>query len=290
MPQIGFVGLGVMGERMAGHLVDSGHAVIVWNRSPGKSDALQSKGASVAQSLAELAPACGVIFICVSRTEDVEQVITELLKSVKPNTLFVDHSTIEPTAAKKIASLLESKGHRFIDAPVTGGEKGAIEGTLTVFCGGHREDFEFAKPIMEAYGRNVRLVGESGSGQLMKMANQISVALCVLAMSECLVFAHKAGLDLSECIELIGAGAGASWSLANYGPKVVSRDWAPGFAVDLQQKDLRYALETAREIGASLPGTALTHQLFAALQYAGRGADATPALFEVIEGLSGGSN
>jgi 3-hydroxyisobutyrate dehydrogenase len=287
MPQVGFVGLGVMGTRMAGHLLDKGHSVIVWNRTASRAEPLKSKGATVAESLRELAAGCGTIFICVSRTEDVEEVIEQLAQGAKPNTLFIDHSTIEPSAAKQFAEKLAAIGHRFIDAPVTGGEKGAIEGTLTIFCGGEEHDFEFARPIMEAYGRKVRLVGGHGSGQMMKMANQISVALCVLAMSECLVFAAKAGLDLAECIELIGGGAGGSWSLTNYGPKVLARDWSPGFAVKLQQKDLTYALAAARQIGASLPGTALTHQLLAALENAGRCGDATPALFEVIESLSG---
>lgn len=287
MPQIGFVGLGVMGSHMAAHLLDKGHSVIVWNRTTAKADPLKSKGATVAESLRELAPGCGTIFICVSRTEDVEEVIEQLAQGAKPNTLFIDHSTIEPSAAKRLAEKLAAIGHRFLDAPVTGGEKGAIEGTLTIFCGGEEHDFEFARPIMQAYGLNVRLVGGHGSGQMMKMANQISVALCVLAMSECLVFAEKAGLDLAECIELIGGGAGGSWSLTNYGPKVLARDWSPGFAVELQQKDLSYALAAARQVGASLPGTALTHQLFAALENAGRAGDATPALFDVIESLSG---
>lgn len=287
MPQIGFVGLGVMGSRMAGHLLDKGHSVIVWNRTASKANSLKPKGATVARSLDELAAGCGTIFLCVSRTEDVEELIEKMATSAKPNTLFIDHSTIEPSAAKEIASRLASVGQRFMDAPVTGGEKGAIEGTLTIFCGGDEQDFEFARPIMEAYGRTVRLVGGHGSGQMMKMANQISVALCVLAMAECLVLAEKAGLDLAESIELIGGGAGGSWSLTHYGPKVLARDWSPGFAVELQQKDLGYALAAARKIGVSLPGTALTHQLFAALENAGRGGDATPALFEVIERLSG---
>ncbi len=288
MPHLGFVGLGVMGSPMAGHLLRAGHAVVVWNRSPSRAEPLVKLGASVASSPSELIASCGVVFLCVSRTEDVEAVIEQLLGAAKPNTTFVDHSTISPAAAKAIAARLEGLGHRFIDAPVTGGEKGAIEGTLTVFCGGRKDDFEFVRPMLEAYGKNVRLVGDHGCGQLMKMANQISVALSVLAMSECLVFAEKAGLDIGECIELIGSGAGGSWSMTNYAPKVIARDWTPGFAVSLQQKDLRYALDAARDVGASLPGTALVHQLFAALENSGRGGDATPALFEIIEGLSGG--
>jgi 3-hydroxyisobutyrate dehydrogenase-like beta-hydroxyacid dehydrogenase len=289
MPQVGFIGLGVIGSRMAGHVLDRGHAVTVWNRTAEKAIALKERGATTASTLADLAPACSPIIVCVSRSEDVEEVIEQAVPHAKPNTLFVDHSTIAPNAARTIANSLEERGHRFLDAPVTGGERGAIDGTLTVFCGGREEDLHIAEPVMGAYARIVRLVGPHGAGQTMKMANQISVALSVLALSECLVFCTKSGLDLAESLELIGSGAGGSWSMTNYGPKVLARDWSPGFSVALQQKDLAYALEAARTAGACLPGTALVHQLFAALESSGRGEDATPALFEVIEGLSGGA-
>jgi len=275
-----------MGAPMAGHLIDAGHEVVVWNRTPSKAEPLRGRGAEVAKSPEDLASRCSVILICVSRSEDVEEVVSKMAGSAATGTLFVDHSTIEPAVGREIGASLKESGLEFMDAPLTGGEKGAISGELTIFCGGSQENFDLAKPILEAYGKNVRRVGEVGSGQMMKMANQIGVALCVLGMSECLVFAQKAGLDLADAIELIGSGAGGSWSMTNYGPKVLARDWSPGFAVELQQKDLAYALEAAREIGVSLPGTALTHQLFAALENSGRGGDATPALFEVIEKLS----
>ena len=273
---IGFIGMGVMGARMAAHLARE-HEVVVWNRTASKAEAVP--GVKVAASLPELAQDCDEVFLCVSRTEDVREVLAALKPHLRPNALIVDHSTIEPRAAKEIA---EEFGN-FVDAPVTGGEKGAIDGTLTIFCGGNTADFERAKPIMEAYGKRVRRVGESGMGQMMKMANQISVVGCVLAMAECLAFADRAGLDLSETIELVGSGAGGSWSLTNYGPKVLDRDWSPGFSIDLQQKDLRYALEAATEMGLALPGAELVQRLFAKLQAEGRGGQATPALFEVIE-------
>jgi len=284
---IGFVGLGVMGRPMAGHLLANGHTVNVWNRTRSRAeDFVKTQPTAIASSLRELAETCTVIMICVSRTEDVEEVVGELAAHAQQGTLIIDHSTIEPAGAKHIGEALAKSGLRFMDAPLTGGEKGALSGTLTIFCGGSEADFNDAKPLLDAYAKNARLVGPLGSGQMMKMANQISVALCVLAMSECLVFCEKAGLDLKESIELIGSGAGGSWSLTNYGPKVLERDWSPGFAVALQQKDLAYALQAAREVGVALPGTALTHQLFAALENAGRSKDATPALFEVIESLS----
>lgn len=275
-----------MGAPMAGHLIDAGHEVVVWNRTPAKAEPLRGRGAEVAKSPEDLATRCSLICTCVSRSEDVEEIVLRMAPAAARGTLFVDHSTIEPATARSIGKSLDEAGLAFMDAPLTGGEQGAIRGELTIFCGGPQDSFDRAEPVLGAYGKNVRLVGEVGSGQMMKMANQIGVALCVLGMSECLVFAQKAGLDLADAIELIGSGAGGSWSMTNYGPKVLTRDWSPGFAVELQQKDLAYALEAAREIGVSLPGTALTHQLFAALENSGRGGDATPALFEVIEKLS----
>ncbi len=266
-----------MGSRMARHLAKSSE-VMVWNRTALKAGPLRDV-ATVAESLRDIADACDEIFICVSRTEDVREVLSTLKPGLRENALIVDHSTIEPKAAREMAKEFA----HFVDAPVTGGEKGAIDATLTIFCGGEGADFERAKPMMEAYGKKVRHVGPSGSGQMMKMANQISVVGCVLAMAECLAFADRAGLDLQETIELIGSGAGGSWSLANYGPKVLARDWSPGFSIDLQQKDIGYALDAAREMGLALPGTELVQKLFARLQADGRGGQATPALFEVIE-------
>ena len=283
MHKLGFVGLGVIGSRMAGHLLNANHDIMVWNRSPGRDNDLVSNGAKRANSIIELAEHSDIIFTCVSKSEDVIEVINQLQAEGHKNKLFVDHSTIEPNVAIQIA-----KQCRFLDAPVTGGEKGAIAGTLTVFCGGNQDDFNQAKTYLECYSKSVQLVGKSGSGQMMKMANQISVAISVLGMAECLVFCEKAGLDLKQSIELIGGGAGGSWSMTNYGPKVLERDWSPGFSVALQQKDLRYALDSARDLGVTLPGTTLAHQLFAELENAGRANDATPALYEVIESLSSG--
>lgn len=280
--RLGFIGLGVMGAPMANHLLEAGHKVSVWNRTPSKAEPFRGK-AEISESVESLAMQSDMILICVSRTEDVRSLTGRIATKSKPDTLIVDHSTIAPQGARTIGEALASKGIRFMDAPVTGGEKGAAAGTLTIFCGGKREDFALAKPFLDAYSKRAALVGELGSGQMMKMANQISVALSVLALCESMVFAEKSGLNLKEALDLIGSGAAGSWSFANYGPKILERDWRPGFAVDLQQKDLRYALETAKTLGLELPGAELTHKLFARLQQAGRGGDATPALFEVIE-------
>lgn len=285
MAKVGFIGLGVMGARMAGHLVKAGHEVTVWNRTPSRAEPLRELGASVAAGPREIALAAEFVCICVSKNEDVEAVVSQFPSELNEK-LVIDHSTIAPTKAIEICDVITANGGSFIDAPVTGGERGAIEGTLTIFCGGSEANVERAQPILSAYGRKVERVGDVGSGQKMKMANQIAVGISVLALCEALVFAENAGLDLKQTLDLVGSGAGGSWSFTNYGPKILSRDWTPGFSVALQQKDLMYALQSARESGSSLPGTALVHQLLAALENNGRGADATPALFEVIEQMS----
>ncbi len=283
---IGFVGLGVMGAAMAGHLADKGYRLTVWNRTPAKAEPLRGR-AEIAERLEDLAHAARVIFVCASRTEDVVELVERIALTAQKDTLFVDHSTIAPQAARELASSLEERGLHLLDAPVTGGSIGAQNGTLTAFCGGREEDFDRALLYLEAYTRTARLVGGAGSGQMMKMANQVAVCLTLLSMAECLSFAEKAGLDLQACIELIGSGAGGSWSLQNYGPKAIAGDHTPGFSVANQQKDLAYALEAAREVKASLPGTALVHQLLAALENAGEGERATTALFELLRTLSG---
>ncbi|MFN8140596.1 MAG: NAD(P)-dependent oxidoreductase [Fimbriimonadales bacterium] len=285
MAKVGFIGLGVMGARMAGHLVKAGHDVTVWNRTPSRAEPLRELGASVAVGPREVALVAEFVCICVSKNEDVEAVVSQFPSELNEK-LVIDHSTIAPTKAIEICEVITTKGGSFIDAPVTGGERGAIEGTLTIFCGGSEANVERAQPILSAYGRKVERVGDVGSGQKMKMANQIAVGISVLALCEALVFAENAGLGLQQTLDLVGSGAGGSWSFTNYGPKILNRDWTPGFSVALQQKDLMYALQSARESGASLPGAALVHQLLAALENNGRGADATPALFEVIEQMS----
>lgn len=285
MAKVGFIGLGVMGARMAGHLVKAGHDVTVWNRTPSRAEPLRELGASVAVGPREVALVAEFVCICVSKNEDVEAVVSQFPSELNEK-LVIDHSTIAPTKAIEICEVITTKGGSFIDAPVTGGERGAIEGTLTIFCGGSEANVERAQPILSAYGRKVERVGDVGSGQKMKMANQIAVGISVLALCEALVFAENAGLGLQQTLDLVGSGAGGSWSFTNYGPKILNRDWTPGFSVALQQKDLMYALQAARESGSSLPGAALVHQLLAALENTGRGADATPALFEVIEQMS----
>jgi 3-hydroxyisobutyrate dehydrogenase len=261
--RLGFVGLGVMGGPMAGHLFSNGHDTTVWNRTPAKSQPLADKGVKVADSLQELGASCDLVFLCVNRSEDVGECLERLSDRAKPGTMFVDHSTIAPASAKKFHETLTTRGFRFVDAPITGGSMGAIKGQLTIFCGGSADDVNEACEYLKCYAKRAQLVGGPGSGQMMKMANQIAVGGALLALCECLSFAKKAGLDITQARELIGGGAAGSWAFENYGPKILAEDWSPGFSVKNQRKDFGYCREAAAQIGAAIPGTDLVDALLA---------------------------
>lgn len=282
--KVGFVGLGVMGGPMAGHLQNAGHDVTVWNRTLSKTEPLAQKGAEVAPDLPTLGQKCELIFLCVSRTEDLRDCLKELTKQAKPGTLFVDHSTVSPTATKEIHQELDQNGFKFLDAPITGGSMGAQNGTLTIFCGGSQEDFNTAKPFMDTYAKRAELVGGPGAGQTMKMANQIAVGGALIGLCESLAFAEKAGLDLALTRDMVGSGAAGSWAFENYGPMILNRDWTPGFSIDNQVKDFGYCLETGEALNTDLPLTELVKSLLEKLQKDGRGSDTTAALFEVLTG------
>jgi 3-hydroxyisobutyrate dehydrogenase-like beta-hydroxyacid dehydrogenase len=282
MAKVGFVGLGVMGGPMAGHLVDAGHDVTVWNRTASKADPLKAKGAKVAGSLEELGEECNTIFLCVTRSEDVAECAAKLTAKAKPGTLLVDHSTILPKAAKQIYDDLKAKGFRFIDAPITGGSMGAQKGQLTIFCGGADADVQEILPIVKAYAKRAERVGESGAGQTAKMANQIAVGASLLALCESLSFAEKAGLNLDQMLDMLGGGAAGSWSFANYGPKLLARDWSPGFKVKDQVKDFNYCIEAAKDLDAAVPGTILINELMQETLKDGLGEKTTAALFETL--------
>jgi 3-hydroxyisobutyrate dehydrogenase len=285
---VGFVGLGVMGAPMAGHLLAAGRPVAVWNRTAAKAEPLREKGAILASSLAELGRSCQTVFLCVGRTEDVEQCLQGLTSEAQAGTLFVDHSTIDPGGARRIHGDLEARGLRFVDAPVTGGSMGAQKGQLTVFCGGAPEDVAEAIDLMQPYAKRAERVGGPGAGQMMKMANQIAVGGALLALCESLAFARKAGLDEAQARELIGGGAAGSWAFDNYGPKILRRDWTPGFSIENQRKDFRYCREAAREIDAAIPATDLADRLLALLQERGHGDWTTAALYEIYMEMRAG--
>ncbi len=282
--KVGFIGLGTMGAPMAGHLASAGHSTLVWNRTPGKDSLPLSKGATRAESPEEIAKVCSVICLCLGRTEDVAEIVIQILPHCQPGTIIVDHSTIAPVGARQIAETCKPHQVDFVDAPITGGSMGAQNGTLTIFCGGTSDAFNRIEPILQSYGKRIAHVGESGQGQMMKMANQIAVGAALLGLSESLAFAHKAGLDLATTRELLSTGAAGSWAFDNYGPKILSGDHTPGFSVKNQRKDFGYCQESAATLGLSIPGTDLVDNLLAHLTEAGREEDATTALYEVMIG------
>jgi 3-hydroxyisobutyrate dehydrogenase-like beta-hydroxyacid dehydrogenase len=284
--KIGFVGLGIMGGPMAGHLISAGRDVTVWNRTEAKQEPLRAQGAKVALTLADLASHCEVVCLCVSRTEDVEACLAELTSQAKPGTLFIDHSTIAPAAAAYLGQRLKEEGMRFVDAPITGGSMGAIKGQLTIFCGGDEADVAQALEVIKPYAKSAARVGPSGAGQQMKMANQIAVGGALIALCESLNFAQKAGLDIAQARELIGGGAGGSWAFENYGPKLLKSDWSPGFTIDNQRKDFGYCKEAAEATGALIPCTELVDDLLAELQARGHGGWTTAALYDLYQSRS----
>ena len=274
-----------MGGPMAGHLIKGGHDVTVWNRSPGKTEDLTSQGARAATDLKELAKSCDFIFTCVGRSEDVAEVVRAMVAHAKPGTLFVDHSTIEPSMARALHSELKAKRLKFVDAPITGGSMGAKNGTLTIFCGGDHDDVAGAMNVMLPYTKRAERVGESGAGQVMKLANQIAVGGALMGLCESLAFAKKAGLDINQAHSMIGGGAGGSWAFENYGAKILHEDWSPGFSVKNQRKDFGYCEAAAKDLGIEISMTELANRLLKELQRVGREEDATAALYEVYLGL-----
>ena len=273
-----------MGGPMAGHLAKAGFEITVWNRTIEKTSPPAELGAKVADSLSELASNSDIIFTCVGTTEDVQSCIEQMIPTAKPGTLFVDHSTISPRGAIEISHLLASHNLKFLDAPITGGSMGAQNGTLTIFVGGDKEDYLLAKPSLQSYSKRAELVGKTGAGAMMKMANQIAVGGALIGLCESLAFAQKAGLDLGLTREIVGSGAAGSWAFENYGPKILNQDWQPGFATDHQVKDFGYCFEAAKELGIELPGTKTVNDLLRVLQEAGLGGETTAALFKVLTG------
>ncbi len=288
MDRLGFVGLGIMGAGMANNIISAGHPLTVWNRTPAKADHV--KGAAVASTLRQLGSECDIVFVCVSDTPDVEEVVggPQGLIEAMDGGIIVDHSTISPAATRSLAELAGSAGITWIDAPVSGGSEGAANGTLAVMAGGHEEALARVRPFMDAYAKTVVHVGsEPGSGQMAKVVNQTLVVLNQLAVSEALLLADAAGLDLTATLEAVRGGAAGSWMLSNRGPQMIERDWTPGFTIDLQQKDLRLVLESADELGIPMPGVALVFQLYRSLQKRGLGGDGNHALVKALEALAG---
>lgn len=278
-----------MGGAMAGHLLAGGHGLTVHSRTRGKAEVLIQRGAKWADSGREAAAAADVVFICVPDTPDVERVVLGpggVVEAARPGLIVVDHSTISPSATRAMAQRLAVKGALLLDAPVSGGDVGARNATLSIMVGGDAAAFEAVKPFLALMGKTIIHCGGSGAGQLTKLVNQVLVSVTNLAVCEALTFAAKNGLDMEKTINAVGAGAAGSWQLSNLGPKMVKHDFAPGFMIDLMQKDLRLIMAAAQESGVCLPASSLVHHLFTSAQAAGRGREGTQALFSVIERLS----
>ncbi|HKA56223.1 MAG TPA: NAD(P)-binding domain-containing protein [Candidatus Binatia bacterium] len=288
--RIGFIGLGIMGKPMGRNLLKAGYPLTVYSRGRGAVEALTADGAAAARSSQEVAERSDVVITMVTDTPDVRQVILAdkgALAGMRAGGVIIDMSTISPAATREIAEAVKARGVRFLDAPVSGGEGGAIAGTLSIMVGGEAEVFGDCLPIFQALGKNIIHVGGTGTGQLTKLCNQIAVAVTNLAMGEALVFAAKSGVNLEKMHQAISGGAAGSWQLTNLAPRIFRRDFAPGFMVRLQQKDLRLVLQEADRLRLALPATSLVHSLFNALETRGAGDEGTQALVKVLEQLAG---
>jgi 3-hydroxyisobutyrate dehydrogenase len=288
--QVGFIGLGIMGQGMARNLLKAGFDLTVWNRTASKADALAGEGATRASSPADLAARCDVIIICVSDTPDVEAVLFDdggVFQGARAGSLVVDCSTISPIKTQEFAETLGEKGVHMLDAPVSGGSEGAARGTLSIMVGGEVEQVERAMPYLEAMGKSITHVGAIGAGQMVKLVNQILVAHSMLALGEAFLFAQAGGLDLEKTLKAVEGGAAGSWTLSNRGPQLIRRDWRPGFMIDLQEKDLRLILEAADEFEVPLLGCSTVFHLYRTLQHLGCGTDGNHALVKALENLAG---
>ncbi|MDP1668301.1 NAD(P)-dependent oxidoreductase [Phaeovulum sp.] len=275
MAKLAFLGLGVMGYPMAGHLAAKGHAVTVYNRSPAKAAAwVAAHGGASAPSPAAAAQGADLVLACVGNDDDLRAVCLGpegAFAGMARGTLFVDHTTVSARVTRELAAAAAVAGIGFVDAPVSGGQAGAENGALSIMCGGSQADFARAEPVLAAYAKVCRRMGESGAGQLAKMCNQIAIAGVVQGLAEALHFAEKAGLSIPELVEVIGAGAAGSWQMANRHRAMAENRFDFGFAVNWMRKDLGICLETANETGASLPMTALVDQFYKDVQKLGGG-------------------
>lgn len=267
---VAFLGLGVMGHPMAGHLVRAGHRVTAYNRTVSKAVAWSAEyGAAHAATPREAAAGADFVFACVGNDDDLRSVVLGeqgAFAGMKPGAVFVDHTTASAEVARELHAAARARGLHFVDAPVSGGQAGAVNGALTVMCGGDAEPFEAMKPLALAFARAVTLVGGSGAGQLAKMVNQVCIAGLVQGLSEAIAFGQRAGLDMKLVLDVIGKGAAQSWQMDNRGKTMVDDQFEFGFAVDWMRKDLGLVLDEARRNGAKLPVTALVDQFYADVQ------------------------
>ena len=287
MAQVAFLGLGVMGFPMARHLAAAGHGVVVYNRTAAKAEAWVVKhGGRLALTPAKAASGADFVMACVGDDDDLRSLCSGpdgAFSGMTPGTVFVDHTTVSAQVTRELAAQAAVGGIGFVDAPVSGGQAGAEGGALSIMCGGSDEDYLKAEPVIAAYARICRRLGDSGSGQLAKMMNQICIAGLMQGLSEALAFGQKAGLDGAAVVEVIAQGAAGSWQMANRHKTMLADTFDFGFAVDWMRKDLGICLKTADEIGASLPVTALVDQFYKDVQLMGGGRGDTSSLIRRLK-------
>jgi 3-hydroxyisobutyrate dehydrogenase len=287
--RVAWIGTGVMGSPMAGHLMDAGHELAVHNRTRERADDLVDRGATWCDSPADAAKGAEVVFTMLGFPVDVREVVLGdggLLEAMDGGAIHVDVTTSEPSLAVEIAEAASAKGVAALDAPVSGGDVGAKNGTLVVMVGGEQEAFDRVKPLLEAFGQTIVLLGGPGSGQHTKMVNQIAISSGMVAVCEALLYAHRSGLDPELVLDTISKGAAGSWTLSNLAPRLLKGDVEPGFKVDHFIKDLGIALTEARRMKLALPGLALAEQLYVGAQAQGLGQKGTHALLLALAELS----
>jgi len=287
--RIGWVGTGVMGSSMCGHLVDAGFDVAVNTRTRGKAEPLLERGAAWMDSPSYVAENSDVVFTMVGYPSEVEEVLLGddgVIAHLEAGSIVVDMTSSRPALAVRIAENAAKRGVHALDAPVSGGDVGARAGTLSIMVGGEPEVFDAVRPLFDVMGKTVVLQGPAGSGQHTKLVNQTLVAGNIVAVCEALLYARRAGLDVERVLESVSSGAAASWALSNLAPRILAGDYAPGFFVDHFVKDMGIALEEAARMQIAMPGLALAHQLYVALQAQGHGRDGTQSLILALEAIS----
>jgi 3-hydroxyisobutyrate dehydrogenase len=287
--KIGFIGLGIMGKPMASNLLKNGYAVTAYNRSPKRAQELESLGATIVHSPKEVAARSDVVIDMVTDAPDVEQVLLGpggVIEAAREGLIVIDMSTNSPRTATEIAGALAKKKVKFLDAPVSGGDKGAREGTLAIMVGGEKSVFGFCLPIFEAMGKSIFYMGETGAGQATKLCNQVVVGIHTLATSESLLLGSTFGLKLDELIKVLGSGAAGSWNLSNLGPKIVQRDFEPGFKAAHLYKDLKSVMRMAEKENVMLPGATTVYELFNGVLADKKGEKGTQVLATFLEKLA----
>ncbi|KAK8796231.1 hypothetical protein WA171_004192, partial [Blastocystis sp. BT1] len=288
--RVGWIGTGVMGGSMCQHLIDAGYQCTVFNRTPSKCNGLVAKGAKLVSSPLEVAQNSDVVFSIVGYPADVRQIALGekgLLKGLKKGGIYVDMTTSQPSLAQELYAAAKEQGCTTLDAPVSGGDVGARTGKLSIMVGGDKTTYDDMLPLFGCMGTNIKYMGGPGCGQHTKMVNQILISTMMIGVCEGLLYGYKAGLNLDEVIAAVGAGAAGSWSINNLGPRMLKRDFNPGFFVDHFIKDMGIALEEAKRMNLSLPGLALANQLYMSVKAQGNGKLGTQALMLALESMNG---